>query len=318
MNLGYTEPEWLIQDPVILDFEVAWVRFGPEEDPIYRGKIGFGGKKFSELKYNINSGGDNNDGSTTVPLGQVGRYKRFKDVKAPISVNGLFNQNNSLLGVYIFRKTGGEFSINVSTSAGKDLGTYPIKSSSKSLNITELFEVDTNVTITGFDNDHICDVLVLYNSFQLGANGEVPSDIITELRAEMQGIKEELLLEIENLGSLIKEIPSGVVAIWRGGINNIPEGWSLFTGFKDRFVIGAGGLYQEDQPGGVAKVKLTIGQLPKHRFQYVTPNGEGSATGNKDSHPDGPLVNKFTDYIGNDEEHENMPPYIGAVYIIKD
>jgi len=48
-NLIQTEAEWLIQDPVILDGEIAYVRFGN----FVNTKAGNGTKKFSQLDYNL-------------------------------------------------------------------------------------------------------------------------------------------------------------------------------------------------------------------------------------------------------------------------
>lgn len=48
-NLIKTEPEWLISDPVILDGEIAYVRFGN----FVNTKAGDGSKKFSQLQYNL-------------------------------------------------------------------------------------------------------------------------------------------------------------------------------------------------------------------------------------------------------------------------
>jgi microcystin-dependent protein len=70
---------------------------------------------------------------------------------------------------------------------------------------------------------------------------------------------------------------------------------------------------------------------PKHSHSYTTPNAEGSATGNADSHPDGPLVTRQTSEsltgitvatsvtvnpFGGNLPHQNNQPAIGCYYII--
>jgi len=48
-NLIQTEAEWLLEDPIILDGEIAYVRFGN----FVNTKAGNGSKKFSQLEYNL-------------------------------------------------------------------------------------------------------------------------------------------------------------------------------------------------------------------------------------------------------------------------
>lgn len=312
MNLNAPEAVWLIDDPILLDGEVAFVRFGQ----LVNMKLG-DGRKFSETPYNFDFGDGSGNGS--VPTGQVTRYRQFISANAEISIKGLFNEKNSLADIYLFRKSPDNFSIKVgTTSGGSELGTYQIKKNTTALNIVELFEVDTDLYISGFTISNVCNIRVLYNSFQVNSDGSVPTDIIQDLRDEMAADKEYLESIIQALENSMMQIPSGIIVPWPLPIDQIPPGWSLYTGFKDLFLVGAGGKYQLNDSGGQDKVKLTIGQLPKHRFTYRMPKGEGSATGNRDSHPDGPLQDGFTNYIGNDEEHENRPPFIAVNYIIKD
>lgn len=68
---------------------------------------------------------------------------------------------------------------------------------------------------------------------------------------------------------------------------------------------------------GEDRHRLTAGEIPKHRFAYQTPNANGSASGNAVSHPDGPLVTRYTDYYGNDEAHNNIQPAVIEHVIIK-
>jgi len=70
---------------------------------------------------------------------------------------------------------------------------------------------------------------------------------------------------------------------------------------------------------------------PKHSHSYIAPAGEGSATGNADNHPDGPLITRQTtesatgitvattvtvNPFGGNLPHQNNQPAYGCYYII--
>src|SRR5690625_178239 len=62
----------------------------------------------------------------------------------------------------------------------------------------------------------------------------------------------------------------GVIVMWSGSSDNIPEGWALCDGtngtpdLRDRFIVGAGGEYAVGATGGAKEVTLTTAQMPKH------------------------------------------------------
>ena len=55
-------------------------------------------------------------------------------------------------------------------------------------------------------------------------------------------------------------VPSGVILMWSGTVENIPKGWALCNGtqgtpdLRDRFIIGAGGKYGLNAKGGAENV----------------------------------------------------------------
>lgn len=65
-------------------------------------------------------------------------------------------------------------------------------------------------------------------------------------------------------------MPSGVIVMWSGSINSIPDGWLLCDGsngtpnLRDRFVVGAGGIYSVGNSGGANAVSLSVNQIPSH------------------------------------------------------
>ena len=64
------------------------------------------------------------------------------------------------------------------------------------------------------------------------------------------------------LNTLNIGIPIGTIAIWSGALNTIPDGWQLADGtngtldLRDRFVVGAGSLYNPGTTGGSADAVL--------------------------------------------------------------
>jgi microcystin-dependent protein len=65
-------------------------------------------------------------------------------------------------------------------------------------------------------------------------------------------------------------VPSGGIIIWSGTIASIPSGWALCNGangtpdLRDRFVVGAGSLYNTEDTGGENSVQLTESEIPSH------------------------------------------------------
>lgn len=65
-------------------------------------------------------------------------------------------------------------------------------------------------------------------------------------------------------------IPTGLISIWYGAVDSIPDGWALCDGtngtpdLRDRFVLGAGSKYGVGAKGGEEAVTLTVDQMPKH------------------------------------------------------
>lgn len=83
------------------------------------------------------------------------------------------------------------------------------------------------------------------------------------------------------------QIPAGLVCMWSGAADNIPDGWALCDGqdgrpdLRDRFVLGAGNTYAAGETGGEATHKLTASEMPSHGHVQTWPaGGTMGATGN--------------------------------------
>lgn len=65
-------------------------------------------------------------------------------------------------------------------------------------------------------------------------------------------------------------VPKGGIIMWSGSISDIPKGWALCDGtngtpnLQNRFVLGAGDLYEPNETGGVRSKTLSTANLPSH------------------------------------------------------
>lgn len=130
-------------------------------------------------------------------------------------------------------------------------------------------------------------------------------------------------------------IPSGIITMWSGSIDSIPEGWALCDGggvlsnggripdLRGRFIVG---YDSEDtdynsigKKGGEKKHQLSIAEMPSHNHFYLY-HINGAEDYNKYSNKnnvDGIDKGMPTSKEGGDRPHENRPPYYTLAYIIK-
>ena len=124
--------------------------------------------------------------------------------------------------------------------------------------------------------------------------------------------------------ALNNQMPVGAIIIWSGAINAIPNGWALCDGvdgrpnLKNTFILGAGDQYSVGAVGGEAQHQLTIPEMPRHRFQVDgVPFGQEYAADKGSQRNSKDATTVYTNYLGNDAPHNNMPPYFALAYIIK-
>lgn len=94
-----------------------------------------------------------------------------------------------------------------------------------------------------------------------------------------------------------------------GGSFNVPD-------LRKKFPLGVGSGISLAETGGAESVVLTQGQMPRH--DHALDMSAASGGGIEPVPLIIPNIIPFlsTDHAGNDEAHENMPPYIGLNYII--
>lgn len=137
-------------------------------------------------------------------------------------------------------------------------------------------------------------------------------------------------------------IPSGVITMWSGSILAIPVGWRLCDGtagtpdLRDRFVLGAGGVYSVGSTGGSANAVVVAHSHtasssvsdPGHNHTVVAnPGGSSGAFGGGTSSSattlttstssTGISVATTVDVTGVSGTNANMPPYYALCYIMK-
>ena len=146
---------------------------------------------------------------------------------------------------------------------------------------------------------------------------------------------------------------TGMILMWSGAANQIPIGWVLCNGqngtpdLRDKFIVGAGSSkYPVGNTGGAETVTLTVGQMPKHNHatSSIASAGahtheywfddEGGGTGPNGIYPQGDggiTTDKKQSTLtagahshslsiienGNNEAHENRPPYYALCFIMK-
>ena len=110
---------------------------------------------------------------------------------------------------------------------------------------------------------------------------------------------------------------------------NVPD-------MRDRFVVGSGSSYSQNAKGGSASVTLTANEMPSHTHTQNQHRHQPSAatyfahtsyTAETGAGANYAAVNSYSSYTGyttatnqntgGGGSHENRPPYIGIMYIIR-
>jgi hypothetical protein len=127
--------------------------------------------------------------------------------------------------------------------------------------------------------------------------------------------------------------PKGIIVMWSGSIENIPEGWALCNGenntpdLRGRFVLGVNPnikkntnftVSEMNNISGEEKVKLEIKHLPKHNHpDNINELGAGGDGAWYESGGYRLRINSNKGFTGEDQPHNNMPPYFTLAYIMK-
>ena len=123
-------------------------------------------------------------------------------------------------------------------------------------------------------------------------------------------------------------IPKGGIIMWSG--TTVPVGWALCDGSKgtpnlrDRFIIGSGSSYSIGSIGGETAHTLTIAEMPSHTHKLRIRSSLLPASNITDVDPvrlsisgDWFGVVRSTENTGEDQPHNNLPPYYALAFIMK-
>lgn len=119
-------------------------------------------------------------------------------------------------------------------------------------------------------------------------------------------------------------IPAGAVMAFDSA--TCPVGWTAFSAAAGRNIIGAGsgtGLTTRTYAagpyatGGNETHQLTIAELPRHRFTISTNRDASSGDGAISTVDPAANASRYTNYIGSDQPHNIMDPYIVLTYCKK-
>jgi hypothetical protein len=134
----------------------------------------------------------------------------------------------------------------------------------------------------------------------------------------------------------IHAIPTGVIMMWSGDTDNIPNGWALCDGekgtpnLKSKFIIGAWDKESVGKTGGNFKVTLGIEHLPPHDHangdfnRVLRADGEYSMIPDctDDVHYEGEIepnlrYSEELQSVGGGEPLDITPPYYALAFIMK-
>jgi len=122
----------------------------------------------------------------------------------------------------------------------------------------------------------------------------------------------------------VASIPRGIITMWSGSINAIPEGWALCDGgngtpdLRDRFIVCAGSSYGPGATGGEDTHVLTINEMPAHTHTtVVTEGGNAGVSYHEGANTLAGEANVATSSSGGGSAHENRPKYYALAYIMK-
>ena len=173
-------------------------------------------------------------------------------------------------------------------------------------------------------NNTISQLEQLINDYNTTIEGmqEIVNDVNTNIP-----ILDNKITSLNTQVDLIPVLPIGIIMIWSGSEDAIPNGWSLCNGsngtpdLTDKFILGAGAKYGVGSLGGEETVILTVDHLPSHSHEFTRHKATSEETGNGDSgygasNKTLDMITTSTASVGGDKAHNNMPPYYALCYIM--
>lgn len=197
----------------------------------------------------------------------------------------------------------------------------------KEVNTSKIFEDGSQKTV-------LVEKVATFGSSTKSYPWESFRRVLSNRQIEERSFTEEtsLLKRLQKLEERVKKtVPLGLVAIWGKPANiPLPEGWREYEPLQGKFPIGKSNigiqlsnlmkykLHEIGYAGGEFEHQLTIDEMPKHNHNYKYSNlvngvnedgaeengGSGGWMLNLNRMPNTSSTN-----TGNDQFHNNMPPY---------
>ena len=154
------------------------------------------------------------------------------------------------------------------------------------------------------------------------------STITVPWQAYSNGVPTNLIVNLNQEYSNFVRSFRGAIAAFDS--ERCPDGWEPFNDANGRVIIGAGastGLTTRnvDETGGVETHTLTTQELPTHKHKTVEAGDSSNSTWGVSSGMNGrhgvrwqnPFATSYTEPVGGNKPHENMPPFFVLQYCRK-
>ena len=228
-------------------------------------------------------------------------------------------------------------SIPIKINALKQDETILFKSNFDSTNLMQFIKGSDNqskqlLILGGFKSGQIVRMINDLNYISLV--GLYDSQIVPNLAQTLTNIQ-QTFINWTKIMSVFQV--DGAMLFWNKPANTIPEGWQEVVDWRGRFPVGM----NVDEPefvnlgkkGGEKRHKLTINELPKHRFKIASPSNQSSYPSLNSGNSLATINNKGNDgnyvlggvndeptvglssQVGEDQEHNNLPPYRTVLFI---
>lgn len=127
--------------------------------------------------------------------------------------------------------------------------------------------------------------LMLSDTYEVPQNYTAPVSGMSMDSAIGNLVKKDRLIEarIDELAKMTSSIPKGIICMWSGLMEDIPNGWHLCDGsdgtpdLRNRFIVGIGSKYGVGDTGGNDSITLTESQMPLHNHSGSTGNNTSSS-----------------------------------------
>ena len=265
--------------------------------------------------------GNDADLNDIVPMQKI---KNFENVDGNLTISGVFRAKTLLEKIAII-KTGLNFEYRVGTTEGGDeIGTFQVLDVADTQTIEHLFTGPATLYISGLSSVDFISIIYKQldekpiNPSDFGGNGNTGSGSLNIGGTVIYSTNDEAKFneDFDIAAGLGREnTPWFGYAICDGRNNTVDMGGLFPVGYKP-------GEYEINATGGDKEVALTKAQMPKHDHDYTNMLGTDSRRGNVGSPflkfpgPNGVPPEK-TGEAGNNEAHENRPPFRAVVYVTR-